>query len=173
MILSSGRELLFAPEDPVRSRILSIIGDAKRTVDLQAYVLTLEDMIAALRELRRSGKDVRVIISGDDRPPRYERKNKTVLDRLQKESVHKLKEADIQVAVGLSQYDGIMHGKYGIVDNSVVFHGSYNFTNAAEFQHNTMCIEHEAEAIRPFIDNFEQHWKRLTKIGKPLHPVGV
>lgn len=162
VVLNSGRELLFSPYDPVRSRLLQVIGDAKRTVDLKAYTITLEVMVDALCELRRAGREIRVIISGDP-DAGHGRKSKTFLERIQDAQLLRLRGANIPYVIGLSEYGGIEHGKYGIVDSSVVFHGSYNFTAAAETQGNHICIEHERDGIRPFIEDFERTWTRLNQ----------
>lgn len=160
-VVSSGRELLFSPQDPVRSRLLQIIGDSKRTVDLSCYVFTLQELADTLAELLQAGRRVRLITSAEpDRRPGY-RHQKTPQQRLQDANVSRLVALGMLYEDGLSKFGRILHGKYGIIDNSIAFHGSYNWSSDAENQGNHVCIEMEAEGIRPFIRNFEEDWQRL------------
>lgn len=156
MITPCGREVLFSPGDPVRERILSIVNESEESVDLQAFILTLGPLVESIRDLHHKGRVIRVIISAnaDDKHGR--------MSRYQLGAIQSLKEAGILVAVGLSEYGGIEHGKYAIVDKKLVLHGSYNFTEAAEGQGNHLIVDIDLPTVRAFQDDFDSNWTRLN-----------
>ena len=134
-------------------------------MDLHAYVFTLESMTDALVELRKQDRQIRVILS-------KEPGKRNVYDPYQDRQMARLKEAGALVASGLSIYDGILHGKYGVVDgtqaglydrlpSTCAFHGSYNFSAAAQNQGNHLTVEHQPEDISPWESEFEREWLRL------------
>ncbi len=113
-------QAFFTPQDDVEAKLLSFLNQARRTVLMAMYWITNDRIIDKLIELKRRGRDVKVIIdesspdilevsrillSGDIIPLIYPSKTFKMLSNI-----------------------GIMHDKFVVVDNDDVFTGSANFT---------------------------------------------
>ncbi|HPR07767.1 MAG TPA: phospholipase D-like domain-containing protein, partial [Denitromonas sp.] len=61
-VAAEGRvEVLFSPEDPVEARLIALIAQARRSVQVQSYLFTRKTLAAALVAARGRGVDVRVL----------------------------------------------------------------------------------------------------------------
>ena len=52
------------------------------------------------------------------------------------------------------KYENIMHNKFCIIDLSTVIHGSYNWTNKARYNHETVEVIHRREVAEQFAEQF-------------------
>lgn len=104
--------------------IVRLISEAKKSVYLQAYGFTAEEIQDALIQLPK--RDVETVL---------------VLDRSNKFTDPKLKS---MVAAGVKIYidskHAIAHNKVIVVDGEIVELGSYNYTASAEIRNAENCL---------------------------------
>jgi phosphatidylserine/phosphatidylglycerophosphate/cardiolipin synthase-like enzyme len=105
--------------DPLTT-VLRAINDARATIRVQMYTLTLREVISALVRAKQRGVDVRVIV---DRSQLHQ-------DRNDSSQVEALASAGIPVLV--DTVPGLMHNKVMVVDGELVLTGSFNYTWGAE-----------------------------------------
>jgi phosphatidylserine/phosphatidylglycerophosphate/cardiolipin synthase-like enzyme len=108
-------------------KLAIVINSAKTSVDMAIYQLDLSMVTQALIDAKTRGARVRVVTDVDV----YE-------DPKENPSFKQLEKAGIKVVSGNSS--GIMHDKFVVVDNSVVWTGSWNFTTNDTYRYNNNGI---------------------------------
>jgi phosphatidylserine/phosphatidylglycerophosphate/cardiolipin synthase-like enzyme len=111
-------ENYFSPEDKIDTRLVSLVGSAKKIVHVLAYSFTLDRLADALLKAEKNGVEVRGVFDKDS------------TEDNQGADFGKLQKAGLDVR--LDGEDGLMHMKVIIVDGKTVAFGSYNFTASAE-----------------------------------------
>jgi len=110
-------EVRFSPDDQVAERIVELIHDSRRSIQIMAYNLTLDEISDAILERARAG----VVVQG-------------VFDEGQAKNqgsdVERLAQAGLDL--WLDGSPGLMHHKVIIVDGELLITGSYNFSRSAE-----------------------------------------
>lgn len=53
-----------------------------------------------------------------------------------------------------SRYKNIMHRKFCVIDLEVAMHGTFNFTNAANYNKENWDIDHNRDTARKFAEEF-------------------
>jgi phosphatidylserine/phosphatidylglycerophosphate/cardiolipin synthase-like enzyme len=56
----------------------------------------------------------------------------------------------------VGKYENIMHNKFCIIDLKTVIHGSYNWTQRAQFNRETIVVEKSRENAERFAEQFIQ-----------------
>ncbi len=105
--------------DPLSS-VLHAIGGAHKTIRIQIYSLTLQEIVSALVTAKRRGVDVRVIVDSG---------------QLKEDHSDKLRVASLAssgVPVLVDTVPGLMHDKVMVIDGETVLTGSFNYTWGAE-----------------------------------------
>jgi phosphatidylserine/phosphatidylglycerophosphate/cardiolipin synthase-like enzyme len=149
-------EAYFTPGDDVAGVIAGRIGEARQTVQVQAYLFTHRGIAAALAKAARRG--VKVELVGDAR--QHESGGLPVVKSL----------ARAGVGVWLSGDYAAFHNKVVLVDagtpSAVVITGSYNFTQAAQEKNaeNVVVISGSPEAARRFARNFARHRDAASRL---------
>ena len=94
----------------------------------------------ALVERKKRGVNVQIVIDDNDR-------NSDAPFRLEDE--FETYRISIQ-----SYYKNIMHDKFCIIDLATVVHGTFNWTNAANYNRETISIDKNSVTARTFADEF-------------------
>jgi phosphatidylserine/phosphatidylglycerophosphate/cardiolipin synthase-like enzyme len=143
-------ENYFSPEDSIDTRLISLVENARESVDILAYSFTLDRLADALIRARRNGVAVRGVFDED-----------STLSN-QGADFSQLQKAGLDVH--LDGDDGLMHSKAIIIDGKIVAFGSYNFTASAENKNdeNILII-----ADPQIADSFEQTFERIYQNSKP------
>jgi phosphatidylserine/phosphatidylglycerophosphate/cardiolipin synthase-like enzyme len=142
-------EVAFTPGEDIPAIILKHIGEAKKSVRVQAFLFTDRRIVNALLAARKRGVEVALI--GD----------KTQHDAGKVKYLDALKRAGANVY--LNGNFASSHNKVIIVDGradgATVITGSYNFTNSAQTKNaeNLVVISGNATLTDRFVDNFEKH----------------
>lgn len=114
-------EVLFAPEDDVEAAILRVLRGARRSVHVQAFLLTNRGLAAALIATQARGVQVEVLADGEQTA------------RAENSQIPLLAAAGIPVALEVRY--AAAHNKIILVDameaDGTVVTGSYNFTWSA------------------------------------------
>ena len=138
----------FTPPSGCGDLIALQVSKAKRSVFVQAYGLTKGSIIYQLKEAKKRGVSVSVLLDGG---------NLSDNDSI----YHELKKAGIKV--GIDKMAGIAHNKVIIIDEQKVITGSFNFTNAADTKNaeNVLLIDDQKIAAK-YLGN----WHSRAKISK-------
>ena len=139
-------ELFMMPKEQkaALSSLLSSLKAAKSSIDIAIYSFTNREIAKALRDVAAKGVKVRVIYDESSNEPSNASSTIGYLAKLQNVEVCTLK--GNKAANG--KYFGIMHMKVAIVDDSVLFIGSANWSkNAFENNYETLLRTTESALV--------------------------
>ncbi len=142
-------EVFFTPWDDAEGALLSLIGQARRTIHVQAFLLTSRNIGWALGEARRRGVRVEVLVDLEQ------------VRRDERSLVHLLYDSGIPVWVE-TRYASA-HNKVMLVDaqdaEPVVVTGSYNYTFSAQARNaeNLLVLRGNPRLARAYLDNWHRH----------------
>ncbi len=68
-----------------------------------------------------------------------------------------MRQAGINVKIDHSQYH--MHNKFGVIDNKIVFTGSFNWTyTASKHNQENLLVTTNSSIVQQFSEEFEKLW---------------
>lgn len=150
--LIAGVRMFYGPGAGLESVDAGLIGGARRSIDMAAYVLTNRVIINVLRDAARRGVRIRLYLDPDQRRGR---------------------DADPMSALALlfaepnvearykAQSDDMMHLKAYQVDGRLLRTGSTNFSySGARRQDNDIVVLESSRAAGTFLAAFETLWAR-------------
>jgi len=149
-------EVAFSPADDPEASLLRLIGAARETLHMQAYVFTSRPIADALVAAHRRG--VRVEVLADEQMNRRGRGN--ALPRL----------LDAGVPVAFETRYAAAHNKVLIADaggpGCAVATGSYNFTWSAKRRNaeNLIVLRDNCPLAEAYLDNWRRHRADATPI---------
>ena len=155
-------EVLFAPEDDIEAALLRVLRGARRTVHVQAYLLTSRALAAALIEAKTRGVRVEVLADREQ------------TERGENSQVPVLAEAGIPVALEVRY--AAAHNKIILVDaaeaGGAVVTGSYNFTYSARMRNaeNVVILRGNPPLLRAYLDNWKRHRAEAVAYEEFLKP---
>lgn len=142
-------ENYFAPEEPIRQRILELVGEARSEVVFMAFTFTDAEIAKLLNRKLREGVTVRGVIEA-----------RNVNDMGSQFAA--LQQAGIDLLADGNPYT--MHHKVIVVDGAVVIAGSYNFTRrAAETNDENVLIIHDAEIAARYLEEFARVYRQAQE----------
>ena len=138
-------EVAFSPNGGGAALIIRTIGEAKKTIQVQAYSFTNADIAKALLEAHKRGVNVRVVLDKSQETEKYT--SATFL-------------ANAGVPVRIDDDFAIAHSKIMILDGETVITGSFNFTKAAEERNaeNVLVIRGNKELAKLYLQNWQWRW---------------
>ena len=138
-------EVAFSPNGGGAALIIRTIGEAKKTIQVQAYSFTNADIAKALLEAHKRGVNVRVVLDKSQETEKYT--SATFL-------------ANSGVPVRIDDDFAIAHSKIMIIDGETVITGSFNFTKAAEERNaeNVLVIRGNRELAKLYLQNWQWRW---------------
>ena len=126
--------------DDIQNQIIEEIRKAKYTIWVAMAWFTNRVLYGELVKKKRKGVNVQIVIDdnekNDDAPF-------TLEDEFETYRIH------IQ-----SYYKNIMHDKFCIIDLATVIHGTFNWTNAANYNRETISIDKNSATAKVFADEF-------------------
>ena len=133
----------FSPGGGCTDAVVSALGQARRTVLVQAYSFTSAPIAKALVDAHKRSVKVQVILDKSQRTEKY-----SSADFL----------AHAGVPVQIDDKHQIAHNKIMIIDGATVITGSFNFTTSAE-EHNAenLLIIHSKDLAAKYTDNWRIH----------------
>ena len=146
---AGSQEVLFTPWDDAEGALLREIGAARRTLHVQAYLLTSRNIARALTQARERGVAVRLLA------------DREMIARGENTLVPQLAAAGIEVHVE-TRYNAA-HNKILLIDaeepNPVVITGSYNFTFSAQARNaeNLLILRGNRALARAYLANWRRH----------------
>ena len=138
-------EVAFSPNGGGAGLIIRTIGEAKKTIQVQAYSFTNADIAKALLDAHKRGVNVRVVLDKSQETEKYT--SATFL-------------ANAGVPVRIDDDFAIAHSKIMILDEETVITGSFNFTKAAEERNaeNVLVIRGNRELAKLYLQNWQWRW---------------
>ena len=125
------RRTLFSPVDRVHDALLFILGAAQSSIDLAMYAFTDPALVTAVTMAATHGVTVRMTLDSSQ----FKDDN----ERVKLASI--LSAAGVDVSIGTSEKGAIQHLKSGVVDGTVVFTGSTNWSaSGEELQDNSLTV---------------------------------
>ncbi len=145
----------FTPPSGCGDLIAVQISKAKKNVFVQAYGLTKGSIIYQLKEAKKRGVQVSVLLDGGNLSD-----NDSIYHELQKAGIK----------VGIDKMPGIAHNKVIIIDEQKVITGSFNFTNAADTKNaeNVLLIEDKKIAAK-YLGNWYARSKVKSQVNRISH----
>lgn len=151
-------EVLFSPGKDIPENIAFYLSRAKKSIDLCVFTISDEQLAQALKAAHRRGIKVRLITD-----------NKKMHDH--GSQVKELARSGIDVKIDNSRYH--MHNKFGLIDNRIVFTGSYNWTYTAKtFNQENIVITTNYTIVHNFIDEFARLWNDMYWLRVKQHKGG-
>lgn len=133
----------------IQQEIKIELQKAKRSVVIAVAWFTDSELFNAICKLASQGISVQLLLMND------EINNSCGID------YEKLIKAGGKVwKAGKGEHDTLMHNKFCVIDEEVVINGSYNWTNKAKQNHESITIIRDAELAYQFATEFEQIKKR-------------
>lgn len=142
-------EVLFTPWDDAEGALLREIGAARRTLHVQAYLLTSRNIARALIAAHERGVQVALLA------------DREMIARGDNSLVPQLAAAGIDVRVE-TRYNAA-HNKIVIIDaeepHPVIITGSYNFTFSAQARNaeNLLILRGNRPLVRRYLSNWQRH----------------
>lgn len=142
-------EVLFTPWDDAERALLRAIGQARRSIHVQAYTFSSRNIGHALGEAKRRGISVEMLVDREQ------------VTRNQHSLVHTLHDSGI--SVWFETRYAAAHNKVMIIDGEdpdpVLITGSYNFTFSAQARNaeNLLILRGNAPLARAYLDNWRRH----------------
>lgn len=116
------------------------IDEARLTVDVAIYSLSLNSVRDALLHAHDRGVRVRVVMESDNR----DRADPQILE-------------DAGIPVLGDRREGLMHNKFVVIDNSEVWMGSMNFTDSGTYEDNNNLMRiHSVKVAEDYTKEFEE-----------------
>lgn len=146
MLKASGTvEVAFSPNGGGAGIIIKAIGQAKKSVKVQAYSFTNADIAQALLQASKRGVEVRVVLDKSQETEKYT--SATFL-------------ANSGIPVRIDSGFAIAHNKVMILDDETVITGSFNFTKAAEERNaeNVLILRGNKDLARLYLQNWQWRW---------------
>ena len=134
---STSQEIHF---DDIQNQIIEEIDKAKYVIWVAMAWFTNQTLYNALLNKKKGGVNVQIVIDDNE-------KNDEALFSLEKE--FETYRVNIR-----SKFPNIMHDKFCIIDLAVVIHGTFNWTNAANYNRETISIDRNTATARTFADEF-------------------
>ncbi|UJX41725.1 phospholipase D family protein [Desulfovibrio sp. JY] len=133
----------FSPNGGAQQAIVDAIGQAKESINIQAYSFTSAPIAKALMDAARRGVKVEAILDKSQRAATY-----TGATFLRNEGI----------PVWIDAAHAIAHNKVMVIDGDKVVTGSFNFTKAAEEKNaENLLIINDKGLARLYMENWKRH----------------
>ena len=129
----------------IRPALLELLSQAEHSIDVEMYVLTDAEVIAAIERAEARGVQVRLILDPNQSG------NQTHVDRL--------KQHGVEIKWFPVTKPALMHRKLAIVDSTKLFAGSVNWTHNGLAKNEELMVIVEDPAIAQQLDEvFAGDW---------------
>ena len=150
-------QVAFPPEDNANTLIVQALREAKKTVLVQAYSFTSNEIAFALIEARRRGVDVRMLVDGEQ------------MEKLENNRVGLVAQAGVQVWVDEQHQSA--HNKIMVVDadstSPIVITGSMNYTYSGQFKNAENLLVLRGNNV--LAETYAANWQRHRQHSRSLH----
>ncbi|MCX7168137.1 MAG: phospholipase D family protein [Rhodocyclales bacterium] len=158
-------EVLFTPWDDAEGAIVSALGEAKKSIHVQAYLLTSRSIAKALQDAQTRGVAVEVLADRE----MVNKGDNSLIPKLAAEGI----------PVWLETRYAVAHNKVLLIDvpgeKAVVITGSYNFTWSAQARNaeNLLILRGNPALARRYLDNWRRHRDEAEKMSESKESKGL
>ncbi len=147
--MESDIALFLSPGGGALAAIADQINSARKSLDVQAYLLTTKELAGPIAKAHERGVKVRVVIDKNNAGDSYSAA--TFL-------------ANAGVPVWVDDEHKEAHNKVMLVDGQIIITGSFNFTRAADEDNaeNLLIMTRKPKLYAAYLDNFEAHRRHST-----------
>lgn len=131
------QEILF---EDIQKKIVEEIREAKFLIWIAMAWFTNPIIYRELLKKQQKGLDIKIIID-----------NNEINDKAPFKLEHNFETYRVDIK---SRYKNIMHRKFCVIDLEVAMHGTFNFTNAANYNKENWDIDHNRDTARKFAEEF-------------------
>jgi cardiolipin hydrolase len=140
-------EVYFSPGDECIRRLLSLLGAARRSLDICVFTITDDRITSAIVAAQRRGVAVRIISDNDKAGDLGS-------------DIEGLEKAGVKVRLDDSPHH--MHHKFVVVDGKLLLNGSFNWTRSASLNNQeNFLISDDARFVAAFAKEFEKLWAKF------------
>jgi phosphatidylserine/phosphatidylglycerophosphate/cardiolipin synthase-like enzyme len=140
-------ESLFFPSRDSLHRLLAILREAERSMDICLFTITDNRVVEVIESALSRGVKVRILSDNDKAEDRG-----SDIDRLRK----------LGAPVRLDRSEHHMHHKFAVLDNQTLLTGSYNWTrSAADKNRENILVTTDLDAVRAYAREFDKIWSQL------------
>ena len=133
-------------EQKPENLLISVINGAQTQLDVAIYSLTHPDIVAAIKEAKKRGVNVRLITD-----------KQQAGGQSQTEALKILGSAGVPTKI--NSHSGLMHLKMVVADKKVATTGSFNFSKAASTTNDEVLMVLRDETVaKSFAAEFERMW---------------
>jgi phosphatidylserine/phosphatidylglycerophosphate/cardiolipin synthase-like enzyme len=133
----------FTPGESCTDLIVKALGEAKRTILVQAYSFTSALIAKALVDAQKRGVKVDMILDKSNRTAKYSAADFT---------------ANSGIPTKIDAQHEISHNKVMIIDEEIVITGSFNFTKAAQKKNaENLLIIRDKGLAATYVENWQAH----------------
>lgn len=130
--------------EDIRAQIIEQIKAAKYLIWVCVAWITDMTILRELLKRQREGLSIRII---------------TMDDKVNKGTIEKCsKYLNIKSVLPKGIYENLMHNKFCVIDLKTIIHGSYNWTNKAQYNNESITIDTSRELAEQFMTNFLKLW---------------
>ncbi len=140
-------KVLFSPGTEIGDTLKELLRNAKKSVKLCVFSITDNRLAHEIIHCHQRGLEVEIIT--DDQK---------IFDK--GSEIQSLKRKGIDVKIDHSQYH--MHNKFGVIDNRIVFSGSFNWTyTASKHNQENLIVTTNSSIVEQFSDEFTRLWNEM------------
>jgi phosphatidylserine/phosphatidylglycerophosphate/cardiolipin synthase-like enzyme len=145
-------EPIFTPGGDAEGAITGVLSEARRSIRMQAFLLTSRPIAYALIDARRRGVEVEVLA------------DREMVKEGKRSLIPQLVANDVQVRLEVDY--AIAHNKIIIIDagheNAILITGSYNFTYSAQSRNaeNLLILRGNPDLVSVYLDNWQRHQEK-------------
>ena len=133
-------EQVYTDGHTCKLKIIESISSASKTIRVAMAYFTDREIANEILKRRRSGLDVIIILSND----------------ANNENIKNILSAECKVYAHVANGRGLMHHKFCIIDNTLLLHGSYNYTyNALNNNEESLNLTDSTQLINEYGKIFE------------------
>lgn len=126
--------------EDIEQQIIDELRSAKFIIWIAMAWFTNKKLYDVLLEKKKEGVNIQIVIDDNDK---------------NRETSFVLEEAfETQRVQILSRYKNIMHEKFCVIDLTTVVHGTFNWTNAANYNKETISVDRNSATARTFAEEF-------------------
>lgn len=176
-LLVSEQRVLFSPDDRPTKHLVKFINEAKQSIYAAVYMITDKVIANALIKAYQRGVDVQLIIDKSTVESPYG-KGKMLASSHMPLFVFgpdaTKTEKDSQQKMFAGRILAIMHNKFAIFDNKILWTGSFNWTRSANQQNaENVLISDEKQLIQTYARYFETLKKKCHCIAGQRSPEAI
>lgn len=130
--------------EDIQAQIIEQIKVAKYLIWVCVAWITDMTILRELLKRQREGLSIRII---------------TMNDKINKETIEKCSRyLNIKSVPPREPFGNLMHNKFCVIDLKTIIHGSYNWTNKAQYNNESITIDTSRELAEQFMANFLKLW---------------